>query len=92
MEVDSPFGASTGAGLSSAPAEDDFYNAAGKAPHPDSIVPKRKSGWWAAREERKRKKAQEREQAVLQLRQIQEQAACLAEQNAALERELRDAR
>ena len=68
MEVDAPTGALNGAGLSSTPAEDDFYNAAGKALHPDSIVPKRESGWWAAREERKRKKAQEQEQAVLQLR------------------------
>ena len=58
MEVDAPSGASTGAGQASAPAEDDFYNAAGKAPHPDSIIPKQESGWWAAREERKRKKAQ----------------------------------
>ena len=99
MEVDAPSGALTGAGLSSASAEDAFYNAAGKAPHPNSIVPKRESGWWATHEERKRKKAQEREQAALQLRQIQEQAARLAEQaarlaeqNAALETELRDAR
>ena len=37
-------------------------------------------------------KAQERELAALQLHQVQEQAARLAEQNAALERELRDAR
>ena len=92
MEVDAPTSASTGAGLSSTPAEDDFYNAVGKAPHLDSIVSKRESGWWVAREERKWKKAQEREQAALQLREIQEQAARLAEQNAALERELRDAR
>ena len=92
MEVDAPSTALTGAGPTSAPAEDDFYNAVGNAPHPDSIVPKQESGWWAAREERKRRKAQEREQAALQLRQAQEQAACLAEQNAALERELRDAR
>ena len=54
---DAPSGASTGAGLVSAPVEDDFYNAAGKALHPDSIIPKQESGWWAAREERKRKKA-----------------------------------
>ena len=40
MEVDAPSAASTGAGSTSAPAEDDFYNAAGKAPHPDAIVPK----------------------------------------------------
>ena len=83
MEVDAPSAASTGAGSASALAEDDFYNAAGKAPHPDAIVPKQESGWWAA---------QEREQAALQLRQAQEQAARLAEQMAALERERRDAR
>ena len=92
MEVDAPSAASTGAGPVSAPAEDDFYNAAGKAPHLDAIVPKQESGWWAAREEQKRKKAQEREQAALQLCQAQEQAARLAKQNAVLERELRDAR
>ena len=72
MEVDAPSAASTGAGPVSGPAEDDFYNAAGKAPHPDAIIPKQESGWWDAREERKRKKAQEREQAALQLRQAQE--------------------
>ena len=92
MEVDAPYAASTGAGQSSAPAEDDFYNAVGRAPHPDAIVPKQELGWWAACEERKRKKAQEREQAALQLRQAQEQVARLVEQMAALERELRDAR
>ena len=92
MEVDAPYVASTRAGPVSAPVEDEFYNAAGKVPHPDAIVPKQELGWWAAREERKRKKAQERKQATLQLRQTQEQAAHLAEQNAALERELRDAR
>ena len=69
MEVDAPSAASTGAGSGSAPAKDDFYNAAGKALHPDAVVPKQESGWWAAREERKRKKAQEREQVALQLRQ-----------------------
>ena len=92
MEVDAPSAASTGAGSGSAPVKDGFYNAAGKAPHPDAVVPKQELGWWAAREERKQKKAQEREQAALQLRQAQEQAARLAEQTAALERELRDAR
>ena len=75
MEVDAPSVALTGAGPVSAPVEDDFYNATGKAPHPDAIIPKQESGWWAAREELKRKKAQEREQAALQLR----QAAYLAE-------------
>ena len=57
MEVDAPSAVSTGAGSASAPAEDDFYNATGKAPHPDAIVRKQESGWWAVREERKRKKA-----------------------------------
>ena len=91
MEVDAPSAASTGAGLVSAPAEDEFYNAVGKAPHPHAIVPKHESSWWAARQEQKRKKAQEREQAALQLREAQEQAARLAEQYAVLEKELRDA-
>ena len=68
MEVDASCAASTGAGQSSAPTEDDFYNAAGRASHPDAIVPKQESGWWAAHEERKRKKAQKQEQAALQLR------------------------
>ena len=40
MEVDAPSTAATGAGTTSAPTEDNFYNAAGKAPHLDSIVPK----------------------------------------------------
>ena len=38
MEVDAPSAASTGAGPVCAPAKDDFYNAAGRAPHPDAIV------------------------------------------------------
>ena len=92
MEVDAPSAASTGVDPASAPAVDDFYNAAGKASHPDTIVPKQESGWWAAHEERKRRKAQEREIAAPQLREVQEQAARLAEHNAALERELWDAR
>ena len=91
IEVDATTVASTGADPVSAPAEDNFYNDVGKAPHPDAIVPKEESGWWATREEQKRRKAQEREQAALQLRQVQVQAARLAEQNAALERELRNA-
>ena len=53
MEVDAPFAALTGAGPVSAPAEDEFYNAAGKASHPDAVVPKQDSSWWAASEERK---------------------------------------
>ena len=40
MEVDAPSAASTGISPVSASVEDDFYNAAGKAPHPDAIVPK----------------------------------------------------
>ena len=40
MEVDAPSAILTGAGPASASAEHDFYNAAGKASHPDSIVPK----------------------------------------------------
>ena len=51
MEVDAPSTASTGAGPASTLAVDDFYKAAGKAPHPDAIVPKQESDWWAAREE-----------------------------------------
>ena len=69
MEVDAPSTALTGAGPVSAPAEDDFYNVAERALHSDAIVPKQESGWWVARHERKWKKAQEREQAALQLRQ-----------------------
>ena len=40
MEVDASSAPSTEAGPASAPAVDDFYNAVGKAPHPDTIVPK----------------------------------------------------
>ena len=92
VQVDAPFAASTGAGLVFAPADYDFYNAAEKAPHPNSIVPKQESGWWTACEERKQRKAHERELAALQLREVQKQAARLVEQNAALKRELRDTR
>ena len=59
MEVDAPSATSTGASPVSVPTEDDFDNVAGKAPHPDAIVPKQESGWWAAREEWKQKKTQE---------------------------------
>ena len=65
MEVDAPAAASTGAGPASAPAVDNFYNPARKALHPDAIVSKQESGWWATREEWKQRKAQERELAVL---------------------------
>ena len=59
MEVDALSAALIGAGPTSAPTEDDFYNAVGKAPHPDTIVPKQESGWWVAHEEQKWRKAQE---------------------------------
>ena len=84
--------ASTVAASSSIPAMDEFYNAAGKAPHPKSIVPKQEFGWWANREMRKRKKAEERANTARELQRIQEEAARLAEQNANLQRELNLAR
>ena len=80
--------ASTVAASSSIPAMDEFYNAAGKAPHLESIVPKQESGWWANREMRKRRKAEERANTARELQRIQEEAARLAEQNANLQREL----
>ena len=84
--------ASTVAASSSIPAMDEFYNAAGKAPHPESIVPKQESGWWANREMRKQKKAEERANTARELQRIQEEAARLAEQNATLQQELNLAR
>ena len=84
--------ASTVAASSSIPTMDEFYNAAGKAPHPESIVPKQESGWWANREMRKRKKAKERANTARELQRIQEEAARLTEQNATLQRELNLAR
>ena len=78
--------ASTVAASSSIPAMDKFYNAAGKAPHPKSIVPKQESGWWANREMQKQKKAEERANTARELQRIQE------EQNATLQRELNLAR
>ena len=80
--------ASTDAAGVSTPAIDEFYNAAGKAPHLDTIIPKTESGWWAKRELRKQKKAEEKAKAALEFQQIQERAAALAEQNATLQREL----
>ena len=84
--------ASTIAASSSIPAMDEFYNAARKAPHPKSIVPKQESGWWANREMRKRKKAEERANTARELQRIQKEAARLAEQNANLQQELNLAR
>ena len=71
--------ASTDAAGVSTPAVDEFYNAAGKAPHLDAIIPKTESGWWAKHELRKQKKAEEKAKAALELQQIQERAAALAE-------------
>ena len=75
-----------------APVEDEFYNAAGKAPHPDSVIPKVESGWWKNREMRKKRKAEERAKAELELQKMREDAARLAKQNANLQRELNLAR
>ena len=75
-----------------APVEDEFYNAAGKAPHPDSVIPKVESGWWKNHEMRKKRKAEERAKAELELQKMRKDAACLAEQNANLQRELNLAR
>ena len=71
---------------------DEFYNVAEKAPHPESIIPKQESGWWANREMQKRRKAEERAYSTQELQRIQEEAAWLAEQNATLQRELNLAR
>ena len=92
IEMDAPSTTLTKAGSVSIPATNEFYNEAGRAPHPDAIIPKPESNWWTAHEERKQRKAQERELAAFQLCEVQQQAAQLAEQNAALERELWDAR
>ena len=80
--------ASTEAAPLSTPVVDEFYNAAGKAPHPEAIIPKTESGWWANRKLQKQKKAEEKAKAALELQQIQERATALAEQNAILQREL----
>ena len=83
---------STDVACLSTPTVDEFYNVAGKAPHPDTIIPKTESGWWAKRELWKQKKAEEKAKAALELQQIQERAAALVEQNATLQRELNLAR
>ena len=79
---------STKAAPLSTPAVDEFYNAAGKALHPEAIIPKTESGWWANRNLRKQRKAKEKAKAALELQHIQERAAALAEQNATLQRAL----
>ena len=83
---------STDAAPSSTPIVDEFYNVVGKAPHPEAIISKTESGWWANCELRKQRKAEEKAKATLELQQIQERAAALAEQNAILQRELNLAR
>ena len=75
-----------------APVEDEFYSAVGKAPHPDSVIPKVESGWWKNREMRKKRKAEERAKVELELQKMREDAARLVEQNANLQRELNLAR
>ena len=86
-----PIAANAGADVRT-PVEDEFYNAAGKAPQPDSIIPKVESGWWKNREMRKKRKAEERAKAKLELQKMREDATRLAEQNANLQRELNLAR
>ena len=68
--------------------EDEFYNVAGKAPHPDAVIPKVESEWWKNREMQKKRKAEERAKAEAELQKIKEDVARLAEQNAILQREL----
>ena len=72
--------------------EDEFYNAVGKAPHPDSVIPKVELGWWKNREMRKKRKAEERAKAELELQKMRKDVVRLAEQNANLQRELNLAR
>ena len=67
---------------------DKFYNAIGKTPHPDTIIPKVESGWWKNHKMWKKRKAKERVKVELELQKIKEDAARLAEQNANLQREL----
>ena len=59
--------ASTDVACLSTPAANEFYNATGKALHPDAIIPKTESGWWEKRELRKQKKAEEKAKAALEL-------------------------
>ena len=65
--MDAPSATLTEASPMSTHAVDEFYNVAGKVPHPDGIISKWESGWWAALEERKQRKAQEQELAALHL-------------------------
>ena len=72
--------------------EDEFYNAVGKAPHPDAVIPKVESGWWKNRKMHKKRKAEERAKVELELQKMREDAARLAEQDANLQRDLNLAR
>ena len=82
-----PVAANAGADVR-APVEDEFYNAAGKAPHPNAVIPKVELEWWKNRKMRKKRKAEERSKAELELQKMREDATRLAEQNADLQREL----
>ena len=62
--------ASTVAASSSIPVVDKFYNAAGKAPHPESIIPKQEFGWRVNREMQKQRKAEERANSTRELQRI----------------------
>ena len=59
--------ASTVAASSSISTVEEFYNAAEKAPHPKSIIPKQESDWWAKYEMQKRRKAEERANSAREL-------------------------
>ena len=59
---------------------DTICNAAGKAPHPDAIVPKVESGWWAKRELKKKLKAEQKVVAELELMRLKEQNFILMKQ------------
>ena len=59
---------------------DTIRNVAGKAPHPDAVVPKVESGWWAKRELKKKLKAKQKAVAELELMRLKEQKFILMKQ------------
>ena len=59
---------------------DTFRNAAGKALHPDAIVSKAESGWWAKRELKKKLKVEQKAVAELELMHLKEQNFILMKQ------------
>ena len=59
---------------------DTFYNAARKASHPDAIVPKVESGWWAKKKLKKKLKAKQKTAAELELMRLKEQNFILMKQ------------